>query len=67
MQTTVYCRHCEKRYPTSMEDIRRVQRFDPGHLIASGDAYSYSGGCYFKTLARLKQDENRTNRDKGRQ
>jgi hypothetical protein len=67
MQTTVYCRHCGKSYPTSLEDVRRVQRFDPRHLIASGDAYSYSGGCYFKTLARLKRTESRTKRDKGRQ
>lgn len=67
MQTTVYCHHCDKSYPTSLDDIRRVQRFDPGKLVVSGDTYSYSGGCYFKTLARLKRHENRTNRDKGRQ
>jgi hypothetical protein len=64
MQNIVYCHHCRKSYLTTPEDIRRMQRFDPEHLIVSGNVYSYSGGCYFKTLAKLKRLE-RPNHDKG--
>ena len=60
MQNIVYCHHCEKSCPASLEDIRRMQRFDPEHLVVSGNIYSYSGGCYFKTLARLKRLERQT-------
>jgi hypothetical protein len=67
MQNIVYCHHCEKSYPTTPEDIHRIQCFDPEHLIVSGNVYSYSGGCYFKTLAQLKRLERQTQHDKGTQ
>ena len=57
MSVDVYCHHCEKRYTTTPEDIARMQRFDPEHFVVSGELYSYSGGCYFKTLGRLKRIE----------
>ena len=54
---TVYCHHCQKSYATTPEDLRRMQAFDPEHMQGSGDLYSYSGGCYFKHLNRLKRLE----------
>ena len=57
MQVAIYCHHCEKSYTTTTEDLLRMQRFDPEHLVLSGELYSYSGGCFFKTLNRLKRLE----------
>ncbi len=53
----LYCHHCTKSYTVKKEDIARMQRFDPEHLIVSGHIYSYSGGCFFKKLTRLRQLE----------
>ncbi len=57
MPTTVYCHHCGKRYPTAVEDAMRVREAEPEHLVATADGYRYSGGCYFKTLNRLKRQD----------
>lgn len=48
-------RPLQKRYSVTMDDISRMQRFDPEHLIRSGDLYRYSGGCFFKIVNRLKR------------
>ena len=53
-QTPLFCHHCQKQFSVALEDIRRVQRFDPEHLILAAGVYSYSGGCFFKQLGRLK-------------
>ena len=55
MQTAVYCHHCEKTYETTQDDLVRMQRFQPEYMVFSGSLYSYIGGCYFKTLSRLKR------------
>ncbi len=60
MPMTVYCHQCEKRYPTTKEDLERMIAFDPEHMIVSGSLYNYSGGCYFKNLNRLKRLEKET-------
>lgn len=57
MQITLYCHKCEKSYSTTGEDIMRMQKFDPEHLIVSGNVYSYIGGCFFKKLNHLKRME----------
>ena len=55
MKTTLYCHKCEKSYQTTNEAIIRMQKFDPEHLVVSGNVYSYSGGCFFKNLNHLKR------------
>jgi len=57
MQATVYCRHCGKTFETPQDDLVRVQLSEPEHTLFSGNTYRYSGGCYFKTLNRLKRME----------
>jgi hypothetical protein len=66
MQTTVYCHHCKKNYPTADADARKVCEAEPESMLRTAEGYRYSGGCYFKTLNRLKRQET-PDRPKGNQ
>lgn len=55
MNVKLYCHHCETFYDVERNDLDTVLLHDPAHLICANHVFSYSGGCFFKTLARLKR------------
>ena len=60
MELMLYCHHCKKTYKVTQSDVGRMLRFDPEHMTVSHRLYSYSGGCFFKTLNQLKRLETRS-------
>jgi len=56
---TLYCLACQKQYPVKTETIRFMQLRHPGTIREVENIYRYSGGCFFKTLARSRREANK--------
>jgi hypothetical protein len=55
---TLCCLACQKQYPVKTEAVAFMQRRHPGTIEPAEGIYRYSGGCFFKTLARSRRENN---------
>jgi len=60
---TLYCLACQKQYPVKAETIGFMQRRHPETISVAGEIYRYSGGCFFKTVARSRREEKKGEQD----
>jgi len=54
----LYCLACQKQYRVKTETIGFMQRMHPGTVRFAEGIYRYSGGCFFKTVARSRRENN---------
>lgn len=58
MKTRLFCHHCNKGYEVDTQSISYMKDHKKESLSFLDDTYYYDDGCFFKTLNRLKREEN---------
>ena len=54
---SLFCHRCDKDLEIREEDLKRVQRRQPEAFETLNGLLHYRGGCFFKTLGRLRKEE----------
>lgn len=65
-ETLLYCTHCEKQYRVSKDAIALMMAHSTT-LRETAEGYRYDEGCFFKTLANLKREQSRRDKNVGQQ
>lgn len=56
-QPTLFCKGCQQDYKTPVENIQYMLMYHSSAMTIENGIYHYSGGCFFKTLGKLKREE----------